>query len=469
MKIILVSPPQHQGQNFIREGRCMQATSSWGSLWMPLSLASIAAFLRETGNQVKLIDCQASEMSRAELIDAIREFNPSLAVVNTGFPSIRGDLKTVIVIKEHTPNIKTIAIGMYPTLLKGETLKECKSLDFAVIGEPEWVVSNLANAIENDSPLEAIQGLVFRDTEQIIKNSPQCFDENSIEELPFPARDLLNNDAYRHVADDKKFTHINIARGCPHSCSFCAAHYYYGRKFRKRSAGSIIAELKECVSKYGIKKFIFWSESFTLEREYGIQISDTIIENNLKITWYTRSRVDTLDIELLKKMKKAGCKGISIGIESPNNDILRTCKKHITVEQINNAIYMAKQVGVHVTGHFVFGLPGDDNESALESIRFARNSNLDFAQFYCAVPYPQTELWETATKNNWIESFDYSKYHLADSVMRNEKLSSKEIIRLRNRAFNTFYNRPRMLKNAALLAIKNKSFSPHLGFLEWSK
>ncbi|MBN1618626.1 radical SAM protein [Candidatus Dojkabacteria bacterium] len=447
----------------------MQATSSWGSLWMPLSLASTAAVLREHDHPVQLIDCQAEVMNTRQLLDAVEAFNSSFVIINTGFPSIIGDMRTAASIKEHFQSIKIVAIGMFPTLLKKKMLEQYQSIDYAIVGEPEWAVNNLVDTIENNMLLSSVQGLVFRDLSDIIENPPQCFDDNSIEDLPFPARDLLDNNAYRHVSDNEKFTHINIARGCPHSCSYCAARYYYGHKFRKRPVGSIIEELNECIVKYGIRKFVFWSESFTLEREFGIHICNKIIEHNLKIVWYTRSRVDNLDLELLRKMKRAGCKGISIGIESPNNDILNACKKHITVEQINNAIRVANQVGVHVTGHFVFGLPGDSYRSALEAIRFARESKLDFAQFYCAVPYPQTNLWKTAIKNDWIESFDYSRYHLADSVMRNEFLSCSEIIELRKRAFSHFYNRPRTLISAVSLAVKNKSVIPHLDFLKWSK
>lgn len=469
LKILIINPPTFARQNYIREGRCMQATSSWGSLWMPLSLASTAAILRENNNSVQLIDCQAENMNTSQLLSAVNEFKPSVLVVNTGFPSIVGDMQTAAAIKKRFQNIKIVAIGMYPTLLKKKMLEQYQSIDYAVVGEPEWIVNDLVDATENDKPLSSLKGLVFRDSLEIIENSPQCFDDNQIEDLPFPTRDLLKNDAYRHVSDNEKFTHVNIARGCPHNCTYCAAHHYYGKKIRKRSINSIIKELNECITKYQIRKFVFWSESFTLERDFGIQICDKIIQNNLEIAWYTRSRVDNLDLELLEKMKNAGCKGISIGIESPNNEILSACKKNITVDQINNAIQMANQVGIHITGHFVFGLPGDDYESAMETIKFACQSKLDFAQFYCAVPYPQTDLWKTAVKNNWIESCDYSRYHLADSVMRNESLSCKDIKNLRKKAFKSFYRKPDTITNAIKLVIKNKSVTPHIGFMKWSK
>jgi radical SAM superfamily enzyme YgiQ (UPF0313 family) len=168
-------------------------------------------------------------------------------------------------------------------------------------------------------------------------------------------------------------------------------------------------------------------------------------------------------------MKKSGCKGISLGIESSNQEILNRVQKGITVEQIMEAIELAKKVGISTTGHFIFGLPGETKESAFQTINFAKTCGLDFAQFYCAVPYPNTPYGDFAKANGWIVNEDYSKYHFSESVARNEYLSPEEIVSIRRMAYNSFYLRPKYLWKAAKLSVRSKSLKPILNFNRWAK
>ena len=445
----------------------MQLASSWGSLWMPLSLSYTAALLRQGGHIVKIIDCQAEDIDAIGMLKIVKLFNPSLAIFNTGFPSIKGDMFNASILKKSFPEIKTLAIGMYPTLLREKMFVEFRDLDFAIVGEPEWVTSKLAMALESHINLRNIYGLIFRENTEIIVNAPQNFRDNDMNELPFPARDLLNNEAYRQVYSNDKFTHINIARGCTYKCTFCNAPAYYGNQFRKRNIESIISEIEECVNKFGIKIFLFWAEEYTLENDFAEGLADAIINKDIHVTWYARARVDNISIKLLRKMKKAGCKGISLGIESINEEVHRRIYKGIKYEQIVTAINIAREAGIKTTGHFVFGLPGDTKDSALKTIQFAQKSGLDLAQFYCAVPYPGTKFGILAEENGWIQSIDYSRYHLSESISRNESLSSDQIRALRRKAYRRFYMKPQYFINALIIAWKHKSFNPVIEFLNW--
>jgi anaerobic magnesium-protoporphyrin IX monomethyl ester cyclase len=469
MKVALINPPEFKGKKYIREGRCMQSAASWGSLWMPLSLSYTASFLKKNSHYVELIDCQAENLDYRGLLDRIGKFSPSIIVISTGFPSIKGDMRTSSEIKKFDQNIKTIVFGMYPTLIREKTLEEFENIDFAVMGEPEWVVCNLANSLENNESFAHHKGLIYRDGERIIVNPPQDYRENNLDDLPFPAREHLNNESYRLAINNEKFTHINIARGCSYKCTFCTASNYNGDTFRKRSISSIINEIEECINDYGIKTFIFWFEEYPQARDLAGGLADTIIEKGLPIKWFARSRVDNLSYELLKKMKRSGCKGISLGIESSNQQVLDLVQKGITVKQIRKAIELAKEVGISTTGHFIFGLPGETRESAEETIKFAKICGLDFAQFYCAVPYPNTPFGNLAKANGWIHNEDYSRYHLSESVARNEYLTSEEIVNIRTMAYNSFYLRPSFVWKAIILSIRNRSIKHIRGFRKWSK
>jgi radical SAM superfamily enzyme YgiQ (UPF0313 family) len=469
MKILIINPPAFEGNDYIREGRCMQTKSSWASLWMPLSLAYISSFLRKNNYEIKLLDCIAEKIGIKKLTEITKEFSPNLIVINTAFPSIKGDMEVVAGLKKILPSVKIAVIGLYPTLLEEKFMEEFSAPDFAIIGEPEWVIKNLVKTLEIGGKLDGVDGLVWREGEKIITNQPQNIENNNLDELPFPARDLLNNEAYRLPTDRKKFTLLSVGRGCPFTCNYCVAHAYYGKKFRKREVKSVVDEIGECVKKYDIKSFLFWGESFTLDADYGEAICDEIINRGLKITWSTTSRVDTLNEELLKKMKQAGCILLGLGIESASQEVLDRAKKGINLEKIKKAIEMVKKAGINSMGHFVFGLAGDTEEGAEKTTKFACESGVNYAQFYCAIPYPKTELGRIAEESNWVETKDYSDFDLTKSIMRNETLSSRQIKKFRDKAYRKFYFRFRMIKQTIKEVSSLRAFLEILNFVKWIK
>lgn len=167
-------------------------------------------------------------------------------------------------------------------------------------------------------------------------------------------------------------------------------------------------------------------------------------------------------------MKKAGCILLGLGIESYDQDVLNISRKGITTDQIDKAIMMTKKAGLNTMGHFMFGLPGETKESAMKSIRYACK-NLTYAQFYAAIPYPQTELGKIAAENNWIEETDYSHFELTQAVMGNGNLSAGEIHKLRNFAYRKFYFRPKMLIQTVREVTSIFSFLSILNFIRWIK
>lgn len=446
----------------------MQTKSSWAALWMPLSLCYISAVLRKDGHEIRLVDCIAEKMNEAEFLDLAREFLPEIVVLNTAIPSIPGDMKTAAAIKAILPAAKIAVVGMFPSLYEKDCLENFPQVDFGVMDEPEWVVAALASALSDKKPLEQIRGLIFRKGEVVVVNERQNLGENNLDDLPFPARDLLNNDAYRLPTNGKRFTLLSVGRGCSERCIYCVANLYYGKKFRKRSVESIIGEIEECINKYDIRNFLFWGESFTTDPEYGEAICDEIISRNIKITWSSTSRVDTLNPLLLEKMKRAGCILLGLGIESYDQEVLNRARKRITIEQIDAAVEMVRNASIKSMGHFVFGLPGDTRESALKTINFACR-NVTFAQFYCAIPYPKTEFGKIAAEQNRITSTDYTQFELTRSVTRNENLSPREIKKIRNYAYRKFYFRPGMIIRTLREIESVGALFSVLDFMDWIK
>jgi len=468
MKILVVNPPAYNNMDFIREGRCMQTKSSWAALWMPLSLCYISAILRKDNHEVRLVDCIAEKTDTEKLVDLAVGFIPDIVVMNTAIPSVSGDMNAAGEIKKAIPRIKIIVIGMYPSIFEKESLEKFPQADYAIMDEPEWIIGPLVRAIKAGGALTGIKGLIHRKSNDIIINERQNLADNNLDDLPFPSRDLLNNDSYRLPTTGEKFTLMSVGRGCSESCIYCIANLYYGRRFRKRSVENVMAEIAECTDRHHIRSFLFWGESFTTDPAYGEAICDEIIKRNIKITWSATSRVDTLNPVLLKKMKKAGCILLGLGIESYDQKILNNSRKRTTIEQINKAISMVKIAGIKSMGHFVFGLPGDTRESAKNTIKFALQ-NVAFAQFYCAIPYPKTELGRLAAENGWISNYNYEDLDFTRSVMGNETMSAGEIKKIRDFAYRKFYSSPRVVLRT-LREIKSvKSFFSALSFIKWIK
>jgi anaerobic magnesium-protoporphyrin IX monomethyl ester cyclase len=468
MKILILNPPAFKKQDYIREGRCMQPKSSWAALWMPLSLCYISAILRKNGHQIILIDAIAEKLNNDKLAEISASFNPELIILNTAIPSIEGDMNCASIMKKILPSVKITVVGMFPTIYARECLTRFSQIDYAVMDEPEWVSARLTDVVAEKCSPSSVKGLIYRSGNEVIVNERQNFADNNPDDLPFPARDLLNNNAYRLPTNGKTFTLLSVGRGCCANCIYCIANIYYGKIFRKRSVENIIQEIEQCINEFNITNFLFWGESFTTDGKYGEEICDEIIKRGIKINWSTTSRVDTLNQTLLDKMKKAGCILLGLGIESYKQHVLNRAHKGITIDQIDKAILMTRKAGLNTMGHFMFGLPGDTKESALKSIHFACK-NLTYAQFYAAIPYPKTELWKIAGENNWIEEFDYSRFELTQSVMGNGSLSAKEIKKLRDYAYRKFYFRPKMLLQTIREVTSITSFISILNFMNWIK
>jgi anaerobic magnesium-protoporphyrin IX monomethyl ester cyclase len=466
MKVLIVNPPAYNNTDFIREGRCMQTKSSWAALWMPLSLCYIAAVLRKDNHTIKLFDCIAEKADTNKLIEDLLEYKPEMVILNTAIPSITGDMNTAAEIKKVIPEVKITVVGMYPTLFEKESLERFPQIDFAIMDEPEWISASLLRSVAEKSSFSGIKGLIYRNGPEIKINERQNLSENRLDDLPLPARDLLNNDAYRLPTNGEKFTLLSVGRGCSEKCIYCIANLYYGKRFRIRSVENVIAEIEECINKYDIHSFLFWGESFTTDPGYGENICDEITRKNIKISWSTTTRVDTLNSVLLEKMKNAGCILLGLGIESYDQAVLNSIGKRITVEQIDKAVSMVKKAGIKSIGHFVFGLPGDTREAARKTIAFACK-NVDFAQFYCAVPYPKTELGRIAVEKGWTCKYDYEDLDFTQAVMGNESMTAGEIKKIRDYAYRRFYFRPRMVLQTLHEVKSIKSFFSILNFMNW--
>ena len=472
MKVLLLNPLTLDNKKFIREGRCTQEQGVWATLWPPISLATIGAVLEEDGHEVRIVDCAAQGSSWDELGQLINRFSPEIVIWSTGTPSIKSDLDMASFIKRCNDKISTTVFGTHVTVLDKQCMEAFPEIDFIIRNEPELTSRELVKALQEGRGVEDVAGLTFRNGAYEISDNPSRSFIEDLDSLPLPAWHLLDLDCYHLPLKGKRYLMISPLRGCPFNCSFCTCQTYYGKKLRKRSVESVLREIEYDSKRFGIRDFFFWAETFVVDKEYVKNLCSEIIERGIHISWTSNSRVDTVDGPLLKLMARAGCWMISYGIESASQKVLDEVVKGTTVEQAYEAVRYAQEAGIKTVGHFILGLPGETEESIEYTINYAKQLGLDLAQFYSAVPFPGSRLYERALKEGWIKNHDFSHFRQDYAIMELPTISSQMVNRYRALAYRQFYfNLNRSYKTLKLVNWNDvKSlFRSARDFLGWSR
>jgi radical SAM superfamily enzyme YgiQ (UPF0313 family) len=444
----------------------------WATLWPPISLAAIGAVLEEDGHEVMIIDCAAQEIGWRELEQRIDDFLPQIVIWSTGTPSIKSDLEVASFIKKCNEKITTAVFGTHVTALDTQCMEAFPALDFIIRNEPEITSRDLVNSLKEGRAVVDVAGLTWRNGDgEIVSNPPRPFIED-LDSLPLPAWHLVSLDCYRLPLKGKRFLMISPLRGCPFNCSFCTCHTYYGKKLRKRSIESVIGEIEHGITQFGIRDFFIWAETFVVDKEYVRRLCSAIIERGINISWTSNSRIDTVDGPLLRIMAKAGCWMISYGIESGSQKVLDESDKGTRVEQAYDAVRYAREAGIKTVGHFILGLPGETEESMADTIKYAKRLGLDLAQFYCAVPFPGSRLYERALEEKWIRKSDFGHFKQDYALMELPTVPSQVVNQYRALAYRKFYfNLKSAYKTLKLINLKDvrKVFHAARDFLGWSR
>jgi anaerobic magnesium-protoporphyrin IX monomethyl ester cyclase len=446
--ILLFNPPAPGGRSYTREGRCTQEAGVWGTQWPPLTLATAAALLRRDGHRVTLRDYPASGLDLLSLVKDLQTLRPGFAIWSTGTPTLSFDLDIARVVRENAPESVTAVIGTHVTVRPEEALAE-KAVDIVVRGEPEGIIRELCRCA---GMWTAVPGISWRDDDGTIRHNA---DASLLEPEAIPAPDWedLDRDAYRLPLKGRRFLMVAPVRGCPYRCAFCTAPLYYGYRLRRRPVAQVVDEMAASVSRYGIREFFFWADTFTADHRYVLDLCRAVLERELRISWTCNSRVDTIGEETLRLMKQAGLWMISFGLESGNDAILATSGKGITTAQSRAAVKLAERLGIRTAGHFMFGLPGETEETMAETLALALSLPLDVAQFYAAAPFPGTALYNEALEKGWLKpGGGNGAFAQNSSVMELPGLPAARVDAFRRHAYRRFYLRPRAVTRVLSLA-----------------
>lgn len=256
----------------------------------------------------------------------------------------------------------------------------------------------MLEALKKGKDISTVKGIVFKKQGNLIKTAPAPNIEN-LDNLPFPARELLPMDKYRKLIFQKKpITTLVTSRGCPFNCYFCSSSQFFGLKWRTRSPENILSEIEYLIKRYDYHRFAFMDDNFTLNPQRVIQISKEIINRKLNIKWWAFSRVDELlkNEKMINLMAKSGCRMLFLGIESVSKKILDSYNKKINANDSLKAVKLLKRYGISTWGSFIIGGLEETKEMILNTIKFSKLLNPETVQFSILTPFPGTRLYQDA-------------------------------------------------------------------------
>jgi len=474
MKILLIQAPWYGFQNIIS-----------GRLY--LGLAYLAAVLDKEGHEVKIFNGETffkninnkgekivideeeylknyspdHEVYR-EIMNAVKDFEPDIVGISFMTANSASGYYLAEMLKNYKADLPLIAGGTHPTLIPEEPLKKAP-FDYVIRGEGEETIADLVSAIKNKKDISKVPGISYAKEGKIIHNPNRPFIQN-LDKLPFPAFHLMK-DAQKNIY---ACAGITTARGCPFQCNYCASNLMWTRNVRFRSPANVVEEIKDRHNRLGVKNYSFNDDTFTLRSAFVEEICDRILTLPFKINWHCDTRGDTINLKILKLMKKAGCNHIYLGLESGSPEIQKMIKKNIGNSKIKEAVKMARKAGIETTVYFMAGFPDETEENLMESVVAMKDIAPDHAIWSILTPYPGTETWSTAinrglvsTDTNWARFFHHSNQNIFKGMPKESWEKMLRLIETEQKKINgrmtliKFKKNIRMKINLAKMAIKN--------------
>jgi anaerobic magnesium-protoporphyrin IX monomethyl ester cyclase len=444
MKILLIYPPDF---NMIRTNVPAFVDEETG-LYPPLGLMYIAGHLQHsTDYNIEMLDTQVDKMTYGDIKKAIEDKDPDVVGIQAMTFTLLDAIETARCVKKIKPQAHVCLGGPHVNIYPQESIS-FPEVDSLVLGEGEYIFTDLVRALADKKDLRTVSGIVYKRKGEIINTGKRPFIED-LDKLSFPARKLLPiQKYYSALAKKNPITTMMTSRGCPFRCIFCDRPHL-GKLFRARSAQNVVGEMEDCVG-MGIRELFLYDDTFSINRKRVVDICETIIKKGLKINWDIRARVDTLDKDLIGRLKDAGCCRMHLGIEAGNARILKILNKDIDLKQAETVFSLARKAGIATLGYFMIGNPTETRQEILETIQFARNINADYAHIAVATPFPATKLYlmgleQGIFKEDYWKSFAKNPTPEFRPKLWEENLKEQELIDLLRDAYRSFYMRPQYL------------------------
>ena len=396
----------------------------------PLGLGYIASVLREHGIPSKILNLEIDAMGDDEFTAYIKNENPRIvgfSCMTSNFPS---GIKFASLAKKANPDIVTVFGGAHPTFQAEVILDKYKDVDIVVVREGEYSFLEIAQKTEKGESLSTIDGIYYRDDGKIVKTAarPYIMDLDS---LPYPTRDLMELHKYHENVKGC----INSSRGCPWSCLYCSTSQLHGHRYRTHSAKYVVDEVQIIVEEYDCRKISFADDLFTFDRKRVFEICDILISRGLhkEMMWGCSVRADTIDKEMLVKMREGGCTALFIGIETLDEHVMKTIRKKLNLDRVKDTIKLVKGLGFDIKASFILGLPFQKPEEGEAIMNFAREAEFktphDIVTVNMLCPFPGTDLYDNPGKYGMkIVNENWTLYNGLNCVTESETFPREQII-----------------------------------------
>lgn len=394
MKILGLNPPSKFSKNVARDllwGCWCKGRRIAGVQFPPLPLMYVATVLKKDGHDVDVLDAQAEVVSVSEVEERISNYDVLFLISAT--MSYAEDAETLALLKKKNPRLITIIFGSHATFLPHEALKRW-SVDIIVRKESEYVIRDLVRAFsQGGDAWKKVPGIGFKQDGQDIINPDYPYVEN-LDELPIPDRSFLPKNLfyYNPIVKYSNWTTALSSRGCPSRCTFCTSPFYYGPKYRARSAQNVFEEIVY-LRDLGFKEIFYRDELFTIDKERVFDICNKIIDAKIDVSWICSVKASTTSFEMLKAMKEAGCRFIRVGVESGSQAILDNVKKDVKIGMVENTFLWARQLKIDTHAHMMLGMPGETERSIAETFSFIQRIKPSTITYGIMTPYPGTEVY----------------------------------------------------------------------------
>jgi len=417
LKILLINPAFYDTSEFKNRYDDYLDWVKGGNLYVapfepPLGLAYLSAYLKQRDESVELIDMQGSMMDSVELEKLLEDTDADLVGISSMTPTFPAALKVARIVKEKIPQAKILLGGVHPTLDPEGSLSH-KEVDFVIRGEGEEAIYGLVKALKGEGSFDQVKGLCYRENQRIIiKDKAVVLDSNSIPPADydaFPAEKYIRHNEYLRGI---RGISMLISRGCPFDCTFCAVHETMGKKWRVKTPELLVNEIIGLKEKYQLEGIWFKDSIFNMNKKWVEEFCNLLLEKKVDIAWQANTRIDLVDEEQIKLMKKAGLTQLDFGIESGSNQILEKLHKHIKVDEIKEKIDIAHKY-VKVFGFFMIGIPGETEEDIFKTFELAKSLKLDTSSWSIYSPLPGSTLYNEFVEKGIVKklNFEFEEIH----------------------------------------------------------
>jgi radical SAM superfamily enzyme YgiQ (UPF0313 family) len=445
-KTLLINPPPINGVAFTRQGRCQEREDVLGTTKPPYTLALLATLLKEVGCESRLVDATADRLSIDEVIERLdREaFVPTLILFPSTTPTLDADVAAMARLKRHF-RASMFCFGPHASTVPMASMERVPEVDGMLVGEPEDGALQLAR-LDSLARRGEIANLIWREPGGPVIPHRAHGSYNGFLTSPYPAWDQLTLSSYALPLVNKPYVIVETSRGCPYSCDFCVAPIHQGHKFRERSAKSLVDEIERGHRELGLEFFYLWGDTVTLNVKSFSAFCDELIARKLPVHWFANARADNLtDPAFVHRLKRAGCWMLALGIETESEEVRKDMVKRLERQKIEAAFRNMRAAGIKSFAFFIFGYPGETLETMDHTVKYAVQLDPDFANFYPAVPYPGTALYDKVVKEGLLPEgadADWSKMEYSYYLLNGNGLNGPVVMDAINRAKRRFFLRP---------------------------